>query len=150
MVVGGGVGGEPAFEGLVEAFDFAAGGRVVRPGVLLDDAEAVEKVFEAVAATLAAGEAGGEDHPVVGQRGGRDAVGFEGFGERVDDDRAGDAAVGGDRDGVAGVVVEPAEDLDVGAVGEAPVGEVGLPASRSAGRLGSGCRTSAVASSARR
>ena len=35
--------------------------------------------------------------------------------------------VGGDRQGVAGVVVEPAEDLDVGAVGEAPVGEVGLP-----------------------
>ena len=41
--------------------------------------------------------------------------------------RAGDTAVGGDRDGVAGVVVEPAEDLDVAAVGEAVVGEVGLP-----------------------
>ena len=46
----------------------------------------------------------------------------------VDDDGAGDAAVGGDRQGVAGVVVEPVEDLDVGAVGEPPVGEVGLPA----------------------
>ena len=29
---------------------------------------------------------------------------------------------------VAGVVVEPGQDLDVGAVGEAVVGEVGLPA----------------------
>ena len=41
---------------------------------------------------------------------------------------AGDGLVGGDRQGVAGVVVEPGEDLDVGAVGEAVVGEVGLPA----------------------
>jgi hypothetical protein len=53
---------------------------------------------------------------------------FEGFGERVDDNLAGDAAVGGDREGVAGVVVDPAEDLDVAAVSEAVVGEVGLPA----------------------
>ena len=41
---------------------------------------------------------------------------------------AGDAAVGGDRERVAGVVVEPGQDLGVGAVGEPPVGEVGLPA----------------------
>lgn len=34
----------------------------------------------------------------------------------------------GDGDGVAGVVVDPAEDLGVGASGEPPVGEVGLPA----------------------
>ena len=73
---------------------------------------------------------------------------FQGVGERVDDDVAGDAAVGGDRDGVAGVVIDPAQDLDVAAVGETPVGEVGLPATRSVGRLGSGCRTSWDASSA--
>ena len=41
---------------------------MVRPGVLLDDAEAVEEVFELVAATSAAGESGGEHHPVVGER----------------------------------------------------------------------------------
>ena len=46
---------------------------------------------------------------------------------------AGDAGVGGDAEGVAGAVVEPAEDLDVGArasvvAGQAEVGEVGLPA----------------------
>jgi len=40
----------------------------------------------------------------------------------------GDASVGGDGDGVAGVVVDPAEDFGVGAAGDAPVGEVGLPA----------------------
>ena len=34
----------------------------------------------------------------------------------------------GDRECVAGVVVEPVEDLDVGAIGKPPVGEVGLPA----------------------
>ena len=47
--------------------------------------------------------------------------------ERVEHDRAGDAEVGGDRQCVAGVVVEPGEDLDVDAVGESVVGEVGLP-----------------------
>ena len=37
-----------------------------------------------------------------------------GFSEVVQDDGAGDAAVGGDREGVAGVVVEPDQDLDMG------------------------------------
>jgi hypothetical protein len=36
--------------------------------------------------------------------------------------------VGGDREGVAGVIVEPVEDLHMGGIGEPPVGEVGLPA----------------------
>ena len=71
---------------------------------------------------------GGEHHPVVSQRRGRDTVCFQGVREGVDDDGTGDSAVGGDRDRVAGVVIEPAQDLDVGAVGEPPVGEVGLPA----------------------
>ena len=53
---------------------------------------------------------------------------FKGVCEGVDDDGSGDAAVGGDRDGVTGMVIEPAEDLDVAAVGEPPVREVGLPA----------------------
>jgi hypothetical protein len=46
----------------------------------------------------------------------------------LDDDGAGDAAVGGDGEGVAGVVIEPAQDFCVGVVGQPPVGEVGLPA----------------------
>jgi hypothetical protein len=121
------VSGEPALEGLVEAFDFATGGRVVRSAVLLGDAECVEQALVAVAATAAAGQPGGEDHPVVGQRGGWHTVGLQGVCEGVDDDRAGDAPVGGDGDRVAGVVIDPAQDLDVGAVSETPVGEVGLP-----------------------
>lgn len=36
--------------------------------------------------------------------------------------------MGGAGDQEPGVVVEPVEDLDVGAVGQVPVGEVGLPA----------------------
>lgn len=55
-------------------------------------------------------------------------MGVNGFAEFGDDGGAGDAVVGGDREGVAGVVVEEVEDFDVGAVGQAPVGEVGLPA----------------------
>jgi hypothetical protein len=34
----------------------------------------------------------------------------------------------GDGEGVAGVVVEPVQNFDVGALGQPPVGEVGLPA----------------------
>jgi hypothetical protein len=53
--------GEPAFLGLVEALDLALGLRMVGVAVFLDDAEAGEQVFEAVAA---AGEAGGVDRSV--------------------------------------------------------------------------------------
>jgi transposase len=38
-------------------------------------------------------------------------------------DRAGDAAVGGDREGIARVVVEPVEDLDMGSISKPPMGE---------------------------
>jgi hypothetical protein len=55
-------------------------------------------------------------------------VNGDGVAERVDHDLAGDGPVRGDRDGVAGVVVDEAQDLGVGAVAEAVVGEVGLPA----------------------
>lgn len=51
----------------------------------------------------------------------------DGVAEGGDDGWSGDGSVGGDGQGVAGVVVEPGEDFDVGAVGEAVVGEVGLP-----------------------
>ena len=88
--------------------------------------------LEAVAAAAAAGEADGVDHAVVGQRGGGDAVLGNGFAEGGEHDRGGDPGVGGDVQGVAGAVVEPADDLDVGAgsavgSGEPVVGEVGLP-----------------------
>jgi hypothetical protein len=84
--------------------------------------------LELVASAFATSQSGGEDHAVVGQGGGRNALGLMGFAERIQDDGSGDAAVRGDRACVAGVVVEPAEDFGVGLVGEAPVGEVGLPA----------------------
>ena len=47
---GGGLGGEPALQGLVEAFDLALGLRMVRMAVVLRDAEVGDQVFEAVAA----------------------------------------------------------------------------------------------------
>jgi hypothetical protein len=123
----------------VEAFHFAAGGVVVGSGVLLSDVECVEEALVAVAAAPTPGEPGGEHRPVVGQCGGRHTVGFQGLRECVDDDRAGDSTVGGDRQGVAGVVVEPAQDLHILAgptvgTGELVVGEVGLP--RLVGLLG--------------
>jgi hypothetical protein len=52
---------EPAFEGLVEAFDLALGLWVAGVAVFLPDAEVVKEVFEAVAAS---DEAGGVDDSV--------------------------------------------------------------------------------------
>jgi hypothetical protein len=69
---------------------------VVGPAVLLLDVQASEFGFEAVAAAAAAGEPGGEDHAVVGQRAGRDAVGLHRCAEAGEHDRSGDPAVGGD------------------------------------------------------
>ena len=52
----------------------------------------------------------------------------DGGAEGVDHDGTADAVVGGDRQGVAGVVVQSRQDLDLGAGGQAVVREVGLPA----------------------
>jgi hypothetical protein len=123
----GGLGVEPVLEGLLEAFDLAAGGGVVGSCVLLCDVEAAEFVFEGAASAYAAGEAGGADHAVVGEGGGWGAVGGDGVAEAGEDDFGGDVVVAGDGEGVAGAVVEPGEDLGFGAGGEAVVGDVGLP-----------------------
>ena len=103
--------------------------------------QVAELLLEAVAAALAsvAGEADCVDHPVVGQRGGGDAVLTCGFAEGGGHDGGGDRPVGGDVQGVAGVVVEPGDDLDAfgepACVGEGVVGEVGLPGLVRHGRL---------------
>jgi hypothetical protein len=55
-------------------------------------------------------------------------VGFNGFTELGQHYGAADAAMGGDRERVAGVVIKPVEDLHMSAISEPPVGEVGLPA----------------------
>jgi hypothetical protein len=47
-----------------------------------------------------------------------------GLAERCQDDRAGHPGVGGAVQHVAGVIVEPGEDLEVLSVGEPVVGEV--------------------------
>ena len=67
MVAGLGLGSEPFLEGLLEPFDFAARGGVVRSAVLLHDALSDEFGLEGVAAAVSAGEACGVDHAVVGQ-----------------------------------------------------------------------------------
>ena len=115
---------EPTLEGLVEALDLALGLRVAGRTVLLADAEVGEQVLEAVAA---AGEPGRVDRSVVGERGGRPAVGVAGCGERGHHVVAADPPEDGAGEQVAGVVVEPGADLDLAPVGQAPVGEVGLP-----------------------
>ena len=123
----GSLGGEPILEGLVEAFDFPAGGGVVRSGVFLLDAEFDQAGLEGVAAASVAGEPGGVNHPVVSENRGRISLFRGGLVERCDDEVARHAFVGGDREGVAGVVIEPDQDLGVGPVGESVVSEIGLP-----------------------
>jgi hypothetical protein len=77
-----GLGGEPLGEGLLEALHLAAGGGVVRAGVLLRHAKVAQLGLQGVAAAGAAGQAGGEHHGVVGQGGGWDAVGGDRGAER--------------------------------------------------------------------
>jgi len=94
--------------------------------------EPSQLVLEGVLPAAASGEADRIDHGVIGQRGGRDSVQGKALTEGRRDDWSGDAAVRGHRKCVAGAVVEPADDLHVGAwgavgSGEPVVGEVGLP-----------------------
>ena len=64
-------GSEPALQGLVEPFGLALGLGVAGGPVLLADAEQRQDVFERVAA---AGEPGGVDAAVIGQRAAGGAV----------------------------------------------------------------------------
>lgn len=96
---------------------------MVGPGVLLHHPEPTQLVLEAVAATLAAGQAGREHHPVICQRRGRTAEPVHHGTEGGQHDRAGDPVVRGHRQGEPGVVIEAGQDLHVGARGA--VGDLG-------------------------
>jgi hypothetical protein len=80
------------------------------------DAQPAEFVFERVASAFTPGKPGGEDHAVVGQGRGRNAMCGAGFAEGVQHDWAGDAAVRSHRQRVAGMIVEPVEDLHMGCI----------------------------------
>src|SRR6202167_3120082 len=123
-----GLGAEPVLHGLLEPLGLSLGLGVVRLAVLLLDPEAAKLVLQGVAAAPAAGQPGGEDHAVVGQGGGRGAVLLAGGAEGQQDGRPGDPVVRGQGERVAGVVVEPGQDLGIGPVGERVVGGAGLPA----------------------
>jgi hypothetical protein len=123
-----GLGAEPVLHGLLESLHLALGLGVVRFPVLLDDPQAAQLGLQSVAAAPAAREPGSEDQTVIGQSRGRGAVGGGRGAERGQDGRAGDPDVGGERESIAGVVIEPVRDLGVRPVRERVVGEVGLPA----------------------
>jgi hypothetical protein len=74
-----------------------------------------------------AGEAAGVDAAGVGQRAGWGAVILDDGEERGDHVLASDRLMGGAGEQVAGVIIKPVEDLDVGLVGQPPVDEVRLP-----------------------
>ena len=58
------LGGGPFLEGLLGSLGLALGLGVVRLAVLLSYAKAAQLVLEGVAAALAAGQSGGEDHAI--------------------------------------------------------------------------------------
>jgi hypothetical protein len=70
----------------------------------------------------------GEDRAVVGEHAGGDSPAEKGVLEGVHHVGFGDGAARDTGQGEPGVVVEEVEDLHAGAVGEVPVGGVGLPA----------------------
>lgn len=116
----------------MEALDFAAGLWVVGPGVDVVDAQFAEQDLQG-GASAAAG-CGGEDGAVVGQDGGGGAPPGECGGEGIGDVGAGDGGSGQAGRGKPGVVVEEVEDFRLGVIGQLPVGDVGLPKARWAGR----------------
>ena len=65
--VGGWPGGQPFLHGLLEPFNLAGGGWMVRPSVFLGDPLFTETGLEGVAAASVTGEPGGVDHAVVGE-----------------------------------------------------------------------------------
>ena len=82
--------------------------------VLLCDAEAGEQILKAVAAT---GKAGGIDRTIVSQGGLWRAVMIGRGQEGADHGLAGDPAVGAGGEQIAGVVIQPVDDLHTGAIG---------------------------------
>ena len=121
FAAGGRSGCEPPFLGLVETFDFPLGLGVAGGPVLLANTQCCEEVFETVAAS---GEAGGVNTSIVSQRGRWRAVILSVLAESVDHDLAGDAPVGVQGEQISGVVIKPVDDLNITAIGEAPVGEI--------------------------
>jgi len=103
----------------VEALDLAAGLRVVRRRVLEDNAQRFQLGLQQ---NLALARGAGEDGAVVGEQRGGKTVFLGGGVEDLDDVGALDGGEGNAGKQQAGVVVEVVEDLDVTAVGEAPVG----------------------------
>ena len=95
---------------------------MVGRGVLLFDAEASEAGLEGVSAAFPAGEAGRVDHGVVGEHRRGNPVVNTRLVEGVDNDRAGDTPMDGDRQGAAAMAVEPGDDLGCGAVQRAASG----------------------------
>jgi hypothetical protein len=111
---------------LVEAFDLAAGLRMVGPRAAVFDAEFAQGDLPGGASVAAL--LGGEDGPVIGQHPGRCAPPSEGHGEGVDDVGAGADGSGLAGEGRPGVVIEEVEDFYLGLIGQAPVRDIGLPA----------------------
>jgi len=136
--------GQVALE-LVEPFDLPAGLRVVGAGVDVTDPQPVALELERTAATTGSRR---EHRAVIGQQLRREPVCPSRFVKAGHD-------VGGleHHQGIGarqepGVIVDRVQDLDVGACGELPVGDVFLPSVRSASRPGSGSMPPSAASAA--
>jgi hypothetical protein len=108
----------------VEPFDLALCLRMPRRSVLLADPEDRQQVFERVAP---AGEPGGVDAAVIGQRARWNAVSLDHIEEHGHDHVAGHRLMSGAGQQNAGVIIKPVQNLHIRAVSQAPMHEVRLP-----------------------
>jgi hypothetical protein len=108
----------------VEPLGLALGLGVSRGAVLLLDTEKRQHVFERVAA---AGEPGGVDGAVIGERARWRAVALNDLEENGHDNVSSDRLMGRAGQQEPGVVIKPVENLNLAPVAQAPVDEVGLP-----------------------
>src|SRR5205085_4281787 len=116
--------GHPALEGLVEPLDLSLCLGVAWGPVLLANTEQRQDVFESVAPT---GEPGCVDASVIGQGRGRRPVFVHVVEEYGHHAIACDGLMRGAGEQIAGVVIEPVEDLHIGPVSQPAVDEVRLP-----------------------
>lgn len=124
MVVAGPA-GEPFLQRLVQPPGLPAGLRVVGSAVAQGDAQGGEFTFQGDPAAAAVEP--GEDGTVVGEHPLRPPVAGHGHLQVSDDYGGREDAPGGGGGQQPGMVIEDVEDLGVAAIGQRPVGDVGLP-----------------------
>jgi hypothetical protein len=115
-------------QGLVEPFHLPSGGWTPDPGEPVDDGVLATDAVEQHLSRARLAEAAGELAPIVGQHLGRHPIAGQGGGEGRADGSAGGPSDQGSDHAIAGVVINPADQLHLRAVSQPdPTDDVQLP-----------------------